>query len=78
MEYRHRVPTLDELRQNRIDTKRKSGKSKSKLFGNGNKEELEAVAKLKESLEIENDIIIAHLENQNELLLELVKRIDRK
>lgn len=77
MEYRHRVPTLEELRQNRVDSKRKSSKPKSKLFGNGNKE-LEAIEKLKERVEIENDIIIAHLENQNELLLELIKKIDRK
>ncbi|MFZ2048710.1 MAG: hypothetical protein WAV25_00150, partial [Minisyncoccia bacterium] len=74
MEYRHRVPTLDELRQNRKDSERKTGKPKSRLFTKGNKEELEALAKLKERVEIENDIIIAHLENQNELLLEMIRK----
>ncbi len=77
MEYRHRVPTLDELRQNRVDSRRKTNKPKSKLFGNGNKE-LEAIEKLKERIEIENDIILAHLENQNELLLEMIRKIERK
>ena len=77
MEYRHRVPTLDELRQNRVDSRRKTNKPKSKLFGNGNKE-LEAIEKLKERIEIENDIILAHLEHQNELLLEMIRKIERK
>lgn len=38
----------------------------------------EADFKINQKTEGEVEIIIAHLENQNELLLELVKKIDRK
>lgn len=81
MEYRHIIPALGEVRQNRqvLEEENKKSKTKTSLFGGKKDIEIQKIInKLKKGLELENDIIIAHLENQNELLLELIKKIDRK
>ena len=81
MEYRHIIPALGEVRQNRqvLEEENKKSKTKPSLFSGKKYIEIQKIInKLKKGLELENDIIIAHLENQNELLLELIKKIDRK
>jgi hypothetical protein len=81
MEYRHIIPALGEVRQNRqvLEEENKKSKTKPSLFSGKKDIEIQKIInKLKKGLELENDIIIAHLENQNELLLELIKKIDRK
>lgn len=81
MEYRHNPPSLPELRRLRkdIDERRQSSLLKKGFFSK-NKHEMEQEDHLDEARlnRYEHDMILAHLENQNELLLELVRKIDRK
>jgi hypothetical protein len=86
MEYRHNPPSLAELRKLRkeVDERRKNSlEPKKGLFSKDRKDKAEAVPSRghideAELNRYEHDMILAHLENQNELLLELVRKIDRK
>ena len=88
MEYRHNPPTLAELRrmrremqaarENEVPEKKKKGFFSS-IFAAEEKEDnkVEDAQAAEKLASYEHDIILAHLENQNELLLELARRIDR-
>jgi hypothetical protein len=85
MQYKHNPPSLAELRQMRKQAEALLNQPKEEKKGlfsrNKIKEEVsdpEALANLNyELLSHEMDVIVAHLENQNELLLELVRKIDK-
>jgi hypothetical protein len=83
MQYKHNPPSLSELREMRkqaVSILNETKESKKGLFSRSAKEEAtgEALANLNyELLSHEMDVIVAHLENQNELLLELVRKIDK-
>lgn len=85
MQYKHNPPGLSELRAMRkqaMELLNEPKKEKKGLFSRGGTKDeavdTEALANLNyELLSHEMDVIVAHLENQNELLLELVRKIDK-
>jgi hypothetical protein len=84
MEYRHTPPTLDELRKFRRQAARYLEKNSAikpaGLFGRKNipsSGELGKDITHEDLIHYELDVIIAHLENQNEMLLELMKKVDK-
>ncbi|MEX0932368.1 MAG: hypothetical protein WDZ61_00540 [Parcubacteria group bacterium] len=90
MEYRHNPPSLEALRKLRKElgqapAGKPEQKKKKGIFSSSTlptKEELtEELNTLKDAQDLllyEQEVILAHLENQNELILELVRKIDRK
>ncbi|MDP2651345.1 MAG: hypothetical protein Q8O98_02005 [bacterium] len=80
MEYKHNPPSLEELRKLRkkMLSTAESNKEKKGFFSskqsNGGGEDRKI---LEELSRYEADIIIAHLENQNELLLEIMRKLER-
>jgi hypothetical protein len=78
MQYKHNPPTLAEIRQMRREAKilMESNNEKGGIFSGKGVDEDSHV--MEELLIHQLDVIVAHLENQNELILQLARKIDKK